>query len=257
MMHPVVFKPPPSNVAACSLEGMKIEVDGMEIDSKKGKGKKGKGVKRLGHAERVRVVDSCGNRVCVSVSGPLDMEEHARSSEWRSVRRSTVQALTYDERGRLHVTVSRAPAVALASASLPAGAPTRDAAATITAALVPSLFLERYPKSVIECHVYVEAAAAGHVGCTECAAVLATSLALALAGIEMRDVVTATHLSTDSGYLLMAAMSSLGEVTVLESGGALAADAFDEAVAACSARCSRLRQDAREHLTYTLGCTTD
>jgi len=66
-------------------------------------------------------------------------------------------------------------------------------------ALGKSIFLEQFPKTVIEVHVEVLQANAG----TRCASICAASLALADAGIPMRGLVSAVAVGKANGMLVV------------------------------------------------------
>jgi exosome complex component MTR3 len=97
------------------------------------------------------------------------------------------------ERGALNVRVTIAPfssrARALGAASPAAAVATTDEErvleSALSAALVPSVLLERLPKAVIDVHVLILEADGGELA----AAVTAASAALVDAGVEVRDAV--------------------------------------------------------------------
>jgi exosome complex component RRP41 len=66
-------------------------------------------------------------------------------------------------------------------------------------ALAPAIFLERYPKTAIDVYVEIINANAG----TRTAAIIAATVALADAGIEMRDLVSSIAAGKADGELLL------------------------------------------------------
>jgi exosome complex component RRP41 len=66
-------------------------------------------------------------------------------------------------------------------------------------ALAPAIFLDKYPRTSIDIYVEVTNANAG----TRCAALCAAAVALADAGIEMRDLVTAVAIGKIDGELAL------------------------------------------------------
>ncbi|MBI2041365.1 MAG: exosome complex exonuclease Rrp41 [DPANN group archaeon] len=103
-------------------------------------------------------------------------------------------------------------------------------------ALAPAVFLEKYPKTAIDVYIEVTNANAG----TRVAAICAASVALADAGIEMRDLVTAVASGKADGQLLLdlfelednygeadmplAIMPQTGEITLLQMDGEVSQD---------------------------------
>ena len=108
--------------------------------------------------------------------------------------------------------------------------------------LSPALFLERYPRSVID--VYVEIIQAD--GGTRCAAVNAAAVALVDAGIPMKDLVAACAAGKMKGEIVLdlgdtedkegeadvplAYMPKLDQVTLLQMDGILTADETVKAI---------------------------
>ncbi len=101
----------------------------------------------------------------------------------------------------------------------------------IANALKPALFLEEFPKAVVDVHIIVIQADGG----TRCAAINAASLALADAGIPMKSLVPAVAVGKADGKLLvdlgdeedkygegdvpMAIMPQTDEITLLQQDG--------------------------------------
>jgi len=103
-------------------------------------------------------------------------------------------------------------------------------------ALAPAIFLEKYPKTKIDIYIEVVNANAG----TRTAAINAASVALADAGIEMRDLVASIALGKADGKLILdlfepednfgeadvpiAIIPRTGEITLLQMDGDLSKD---------------------------------
>ncbi len=81
----------------------------------------------------------------------------------------------------------------------------------IAEALMPALFLESYPKASIDVYVQVLNADGG----TRCAAIVASAVALADAGIPMRSLVTAVAVGKANGQIIL----DLSDVEDKEGGG--------------------------------------
>lgn len=113
----------------------------------------------------------------------------------------------------------------------------------IREALEPALFLEEFPKTVIDVFIEVLQADAG----TRSAGITAASLALAEAGIPMRDLVAAVAVGKVGGRIVLdlneeedehgegdmpvAMMPSLNKITLLQLNGRLTRQELEEAMA--------------------------
>eukprot|EP01029_Cantina_marsupialis_P027950 TRINITY_DN774220_c0_g1_i1.p1 TRINITY_DN774220_c0_g1~~TRINITY_DN774220_c0_g1_i1.p1 ORF type:complete len:238 (-),score=59.40 TRINITY_DN774220_c0_g1_i1:123-836(-) len=133
-------------------------------------------------------------------------------------------------------------------------------------ALMPSINLEKYPKSVID--VYVLVLEAG--GEPMAPAIMASSMALANANIELFDIVTATsaigikneesieiladpsqdEIESDDkvSTTFVAYMPEIGKITHMVHSGELSTELMDEAFALCMDGCRTVGKLAREHL---------
>jgi len=130
----------------------------------------------------------------------------------------------------------------------------------IREALEPALFLERYPRTAID--VFVEVLQAD--GGTRCASITAASLALADAGIPMRDLVAAVAAGKVDGILVLdlsdvedkhgeadvpfAMMPGLNRVTLFQMDGVLSPDELKECVKLAMDGCRRIYALQKEAL---------
>lgn len=130
----------------------------------------------------------------------------------------------------------------------------------ITWALEPSIFMERFPRTSID--VFIEVLEAN--GGTRCAAITAASVALADAGIPMRDLVAACASGKVGGQLVLdlmdvedkmgeadlpvALLPSLDVITLLQMDGGLTADEFDKALNLAINGCRQIHTLQREAL---------
>jgi exosome complex component RRP41 len=112
----------------------------------------------------------------------------------------------------------------------------------IREALEPSVFVEYYPQTSVDIFIEVLQADGG----TRCAGITAASLALADAGIPMRDLVTACAAGKVDGRLMvdltdvedkggeadvpLALMPNLNAITLLQMDGGLTIDEFEKVV---------------------------
>ncbi len=109
-------------------------------------------------------------------------------------------------------------------------------------ALTPAVFLEKFPRSTIDVFIEVIEAEGG----TRCAGITAASVALADAGIPMRDMVVACAAGKSDGKVILdlsevedkegqadvpiAIMPRTGEITLLQMDGNLTEDEFGQAL---------------------------
>ena len=122
----------------------------------------------------------------------------------------------------------------------------------IREALEPAIFLEYYPKTAIQ--VYIEILQAD--GGTRCAGITAASLALADAGVPMRDLVVACAAGKADGKLIVdlmdtedkvgeadvpvAFMPNLNAITLLQMDGSLSVDEFEKTINMALDGCKQL-----------------
>lgn len=127
-------------------------------------------------------------------------------------------------------------------------------------ALEPSVFTEYYPKTSID--VFIEVLQGD--GGTRCTGITAASLALADAGIPLRDVVSACAAGKVEGRLVLdlddsedkegeadlplAYMSNLNAITLLQMDGMLTSEEFEQAVNLAVDGCKQVYQLQKETL---------
>ncbi|CAO3592782.1 unnamed protein product [Absidia cylindrospora] len=130
----------------------------------------------------------------------------------------------------------------------------REFSHTLIQALTPAVRLELIPKSAVD--IYVNVLENDGTNASLAAAIIAASVALADAGIEMLDQVTAcsTIFSGDSilmdgtmaeenqqdGSLMLSYMPSLNEVTHILQSGKLESDNITQAMEQCIDGCSKI-----------------
>jgi len=130
----------------------------------------------------------------------------------------------------------------------------------IREALEPAIFLEYYPKTAIQ--VYIEILQAD--GGTRCAGITAASLALADAGVPMRDLVVACAAGKADGKLIVdlmdtedkvgeadvpvAFMPNLNAITLLQMDGSLSVDEFEKTINMALDGCKQLYALQKEAL---------
>jgi len=130
----------------------------------------------------------------------------------------------------------------------------------ITESLEPSIFLEYYPRTGID--VFVEVLQAD--GGTRCASITAASLALADAGIPMRDLVAACAAGKIDGTVVLdlmdtedkigeadvpvAFMPNLNAITLLQMDGILTLEEFEKALNLALKGCGKIYTLQKEAL---------
>ncbi len=135
----------------------------------------------------------------------------------------------------------------------------------MTDALEPALFLERYPRSVID--VFVEIIQAD--GGTRCASINAAAVALVDAGIPMKDLVAACAAGKMDGNLVLdlgdyedkkgeadvplAYMPKLEEVTLLQMDGILTQKETEDIIEMAIGGCKHIYEIQREALKKKYG----
>jgi exosome complex component RRP41 len=130
----------------------------------------------------------------------------------------------------------------------------------IQEALEPSIFLEYYPRTSID--VFIEVLQAD--GGTRCASITAASLALADAGVPMRDLVAACAAGKVDGTIALdlmdtedkigsadvpvALMPNLNAITLLQMDGILSLEEFENAVNLALEGCMKIHALQKEAL---------
>jgi len=130
----------------------------------------------------------------------------------------------------------------------------------IREALEPAIFLEYYPRTATD--VFIEVLQAD--GGTRCASITVASLALADAGIPMRDLVAACSVGKVDGTIVLdlmdvedkvgeadlplAYMPNLDAITLLQMDGNLTPEEFEKAVSLAIEGCKKIYNMQREAL---------
>lgn len=130
----------------------------------------------------------------------------------------------------------------------------------IKEALEPAIFLEYYPRTSIELFIEVLQADGG----TRCASLTAASLALADAGIPMRDLVAACAAGKVDGHLVLdlndvedkegeadlplAWIPSLNAITLLQMDGKVTLEEFEQLVNMAIEGCKQIHKLQKESL---------
>ena len=135
----------------------------------------------------------------------------------------------------------------------------------LSEALTNAVLVERFPRTVIDVNVEVLEADAG----TRCAALTAASVALADAGLQMRDLVSACAVGVVDGRIVLdpskdednfgdgdmpiGILPSSGEIVLLQMDGALGPDQFGAALDMGVEACRRIHALQRDALLMRYG----
>lgn len=132
-------------------------------------------------------------------------------------------------------------------------------------ALSPAVFLEKFPRSSIDVFIEVLQAEGG----TRCAGITAASVALADAGIPMRDMVAACAAGKANGQIVMdlsewedkegeadvpvAIMPRTGEITLLQMDGQLTKEEFEQALDLAKEGCMKISEEQKKAIKNRYG----
>jgi exosome complex component RRP41 len=135
----------------------------------------------------------------------------------------------------------------------------------MTDAIEPALFLERYPRSVID--VYVEIIEAD--GGTRCASINAAAVALADAGIPMKDLVSSCAAGKYEGKLILdlgdyedkkgesdvpvAYLPKIDQVTLLQMEGIMTQEETEKCIELAIEGCKQIYEIQKEALKKKYG----
>lgn len=132
-------------------------------------------------------------------------------------------------------------------------------------ALTPAVFLEKFPRSTIDVFIEILEAEGG----TRCAGITAASVALADAGIPMRDIVVACAAGKSNGQIVMdlsesedkegeadlpiAMMPRTGEITLLQMDGHLTGEEFERAMDLAVEGCMKISEEQKKAIKERYG----
>ncbi len=132
-------------------------------------------------------------------------------------------------------------------------------------ALRPAVFLEKFPRSTIDVFIEILEAEGG----TRCAGITAASVALADAGIPMKDMVVSCAAGKANGNVILdlsefedkegeadlpvAIMPRSGEITLLQMDGHLTSEEFEKALDLAIEGCKKLSATQKEAIKNRYG----
>ena len=199
----------------------------------------------LSNADGSAYIEQGKNKILAAIYGPREVHPRHLALPERALLRCRYHMATFsvDER--------KSPAPSRREMEL---------SKVIREALDPSVFLEYYPRTSIDLFTEVLQADGG----TRCASITAASLALADAGIPMRDLVVACAAGKVEGRLVLdlndaedkageadvplAFMPNLNAITLLQMDGMLTTDEFEHVVNLALSGCKQLYALQKETL---------
>jgi exosome complex component RRP41 len=199
----------------------------------------------LSNADGSAYIEHGKNKILAAVFGPREMHPKHLSLPDRMVLRCRYHMAPFSVQER------KSPAPSRREVEL---------SKVIRESLEPSVFVEYYPRTGIDLFIEVLQADGG----TRCASITAASLAIADAGIPMRDLVVACAAGkVDDTVVLdlmdtedklgvadvpVAYMPNLNAVTLLQMDGILAPDEFEQAVNMAIEGCKKIYAMQKEAL---------
>ena len=199
----------------------------------------------LGNADGSAYVEHGKNKILVGVFGPREMHPKHLSQPDRMVIRCRYHMAPFSVQER------KSPAPSRREVEL---------SKVIRESLEPSVFVDLYPRTGIDVIIEVLQADGG----TRCASITAASLAIADAGIPLRDLVVAcaagkvedtvvldlmdTEDKVGAADVPVAFMPNLNAVTLLQMDGVLTPEEFEKAVNMAVEGCKKIYQMQKEAL---------
>jgi len=199
----------------------------------------------LGNADGSAYIEQGKNKILAAIYGPKEVHPRHLALPDRSLLRCRYHMAPFSVEER------KSPAPSRREVEL---------SKVIREALEPSVFVEYYPRTSVDIFIEVLQADGG----TRCAGITVASLALADAGIPMRDLVVACAAGKVEGRLVLdltdvedkggevdlplALMPNLNGITLLQMDGDLTVDEFEKVVNLALDGCRRLYALQKETL---------
>jgi len=199
----------------------------------------------LSNADGSAYIEQGKNKILAAVYGPKEVHPKHLALQDRMVLRCRYHMAPFSVQER------KSPAPSRREIEL---------SKVIRESLEPSIFLEYYPRTVVD--VFIEVLQAD--GGTRCASITAAAVALADAGIPMRDLVVAcaagkidntvvvdlmdTEDKVGAADVPVALMPSLNAITLLQMDGILSIEEFENAVNLAIESCKKIYTMQKEAL---------
>lgn len=199
----------------------------------------------LDRADGSAYVEQGNTKVIAAVYGPRELHPRHKASPETAVVRCRYHMAPFSTKERKSPTPSRREI---------------ELSKVIKDALSQTIFLERFPRTSID--VFIEVLEAD--GGTRCASINACSLALANAGIPIRDLVSAVAVGKYNGHIILdlndeedeaaeadmpvAIMPSFNRVVLLQANGVFTEEEFKQAFNLAVKGCREINRIQRETL---------
>jgi exosome complex component RRP41 len=224
-----------------------IDKEGLRIDGRKTNELRATKIEVgvLGNADGSAYIEQGKNKILAAVYGPHEVHPKHLSLPDRSLLRCRYHMAPFSVEERKSPAPSRRE---------------HEISKVIRESLEPAIFLEYYPRTSIDLFIEVLQADGG----TRCAGVTAASLALADAGIPMRDLIVACASGKIEGQLAVdlsdaedkkgeadvpiAFMPNLNAITLLQMDGQLTLEEFEKAIELSLEGCKQLYALQKEAL---------
>lgn len=191
-----------------------------------------------------------GNKVMVAVYGPRELHVRRLMQPNRAVLRCRYNMAPFSVEDRKRPGPDRRSV---------------EISKITSEALMPALFLEKFPRSTIDVFIEILEAEGG----TRCAGITAAAVALADAGVPMRDLVVSCAAGKANGQVVLdlseaedkdgeadvpvALMPRTGEITLLQSDGNLTAEEFEKALDLAIEGCMKLSEEQKKAIIKRYG----
>ncbi len=199
----------------------------------------------LSNADGSAYVEQGKNKILAAVYGPREVHPKHLALPDRTLLRCRYHMAPFSVQERKSPAPSRRE---------------KELSKVIREAFEPAVFTEYYPRTSIDIFIEVLQADGG----TRCAGITAASLALADAGIPLRDIVSACAAGKVDGRLVLdlndvedkegeadlplAYMSNLNAITLLQMDGMLTGEEFEQAINLAVEGCKQIYQLQKEAL---------
>lgn len=199
----------------------------------------------LSNADGSAYIEHGKNKILVAVYGPKEVHPKHLSLPDRMVLRCRYRLVPFSVQERKHPAPSRREI---------------ELSKVIRESVEPSIFTEKYPRTMVEIFIEVLQADGG----TRCASITAASLALADAGIPLRDLVAAcaagkiddaivldlmdTEDKIGSADVPIALMPNMNAITLIQMDGILTLDEFENAAKLAVEGCQNIYTMQKEAL---------
>ncbi|MHA1860248.1 MAG: exosome complex exonuclease Rrp41 [Candidatus Asgardarchaeia archaeon] len=191
----------------------------------------------LKRADGSALIQQGRNKIIVAVYGPREVHPRHLALADRAILRCVYRMASFSVEERKSPSPSRREI---------------ELSKVIREALAPSLFLEFFPRTTIDVYIQVLQADGG----TRCSSITAASLALADAGIPMRDLVVACAAGKVDGKIVLdlndiedkegeadiplAMMPQMKKITLLQMDGRMTPEEFEEAINLAISGCMKI-----------------